>query len=165
MHSWKLNENILEMASVWFTKPRYEERKIIYLHVSDVPVEPPCLHLVLYLLQQLSTFKICLLTSSFYYLQESSLTETKRPRQFMEQMLSHRPLRTNNLASLWSTERCRSTHWYLLEPGQQKTFWYLITTRFHNDPSDVVFKIFVTKICNEGRIVYRLTMNPLNESI
>lgn len=47
------------------------------LHLCHIPVEPPCLHLVLDLLQQLVTFKVRFLTSSFYYLQESSLTETK----------------------------------------------------------------------------------------
>ena len=47
------------------------------LDASHLPVEPPCLHLVLDLLQQLVTFKICFFTSSFYDLQEPSLTETR----------------------------------------------------------------------------------------
>lgn len=65
--------------------------------MCHIPVEPPCLHLVLDLLQQLVTFKVCFLTSSFYYLQESSLTETKGQLQ-----RDVRPQWNNRLSSIKS---------------------------------------------------------------
>lgn len=57
------------------------------MDISHLPVEPPGLHLVLYLLQELVTFKISFLTSSFYYLQEPSLAETRGQQLEMQDIV------------------------------------------------------------------------------